>query len=125
MAAKTGNCPAQYYFMLGAIDINAYDATAPFITDGLAGALNTSMSNSGPYQIQAFLNGSNGDAKFSIEQSSNGLNWDTVIDGVDLIIPSNDSVTYEDITFTGAFIRVVYDNDLNTSGDVTFILTQK
>lgn len=125
MAAKTGSCSSQFYPSVGNDDINGYDATAPFITDGLAAPLNTSMNNSGPYQIQAFLNGSNGDAKFSIEQSSNGLNWDTVIDGVDLIIPSNDSVTYEDITFTGAFIRVVYDNDLNTSGDVTFILTQK
>ena len=125
MAAKTGSCSSQFYLMIGSVDVVNYDATAPFITDGLAADGNTQMSNSGPYQIQAFLNGSNGDAKFSIEQSSNGLNWDTVIDGVDLIIPSNDSVTYEDITFTGAFIRVVYDNDLNTSGDVTFVLTQK
>jgi len=125
MAGKTGNCPNQYFLSVGPDNVDGYDATAPFITDGLAAEGNTEMSNSGPYQIQAFLVGSNGDAKFSIEQSSDGLNWDTVIDGIDLIIPSNDSVTYEDIVFTGAFIRVNYDNDLNTAGTVTFILTQK
>lgn len=125
MASKIGNCPIQFFPMLGPDNIDGYDATAPFITDGLASEGNTEMSSGGPYQVQAFLEGSNGNAKFTIEQSSDGLNWDTVIDGIDLIIPSNDSITYEDIVFTGAFIRINYNNDLNTSGTVTFILTQK
>jgi len=124
MGATTGSCKTQFFLQVGPDNVENYDATAPFTTDGISKEGNASVSKSGPYQIQAILTGSDGPAKFTVQQSSNGVNWDTVIDGADIVIPSNDSHTFEDTVFTGAYLRVLYDNDANTSGTVTFILTQ-
>lgn len=124
-AIKNNICVDQYYPMVGAVDVLSYDASSAFVTDGLHSEGNAIMLHSGEWQVQASLLGSNADALLTIQQSADGNNWDNVVDGANIVIPSGGSVTFEDVVFTGVYIRFVYDNDTNTSGNVTLILTQK
>lgn len=109
----------QWFLEVSNVNVDGtFTAVNNFNTDALQ------VSHEGVWQLQTALSGTDGDCTITIEQSADGTNWDSIVNGVNVVVPSNDSVTLEGLFFSGRFMRVVFGTG-STTGTVSMILTQK
>jgi len=121
MSGIVTGCGSIRQWFLEVLGVNvdgSFSAVNNFNTDALP------ISHEGVWQLQTVLSGSNGNCTITIQQSADGTNWDSIVNGVNVIVPSNDSVTLEGLFFSGRFMRVVFTSG-STAGTVSMILTQK
>ena len=108
----------QFYFL--------DDATGDPI-DGTfaAGSFTTEVietNHDGNFQIQVGAsNGARG--RITLQQSADLIFWDDLPNASSVLVPTNDSVTFEDFFLTGRYLRAVYSE--TSSGNLSMILTQK
>ena len=109
----------QWYLEVGQVNVDGtFAANAPFTTDSFE------INHDSVWQVQLGLNGTDADGIVTLEQSADGTFWDSLPNAVAVVIPSNDSVTFEDSFFSGRYFRVVYGGG-PTTGTISIILTEK
>ena len=110
----------QYYFEEGGVNIDGtFSITANVQTDSVE------VDHSKTFQIQLCLFDSDGDCTVTIQQSSDNQMWDDLMNASGIIIPQNDSVTFEDHYFSGRYLRLKVDLGTLTVGKLKTILTEK
>ena len=117
----TTNCNhlKQFYQQVAGVDVDGtFPATAPFTTDSFE------INHDSIWQVQIGLTGTDVDAVVTLEQSADGIFWDSLQNAVAVDVPSNDSVTFEDSFFSGRYFRLVYGGG-PTTGIISIILTEK
>ena len=121
MSGIPTNCNNLKQFYLEVADVNidgTFPATAPFTTDAIE------INHDTVWQVQIGLTGTDAPATVTLEQSADGVFWDTLPNAVAVVVPSNGSVTFEDAYFSGRYFRVVYAGG-PTTGTISIILTEK
>ena len=114
----TGNQNVKQYFLnIANAPINNIPANVSFTSDV------AEISTAKVWQIQSFLIGSDSSAKITIQQSSNGVNWDDLPNATDIVVPQNDSVTIQGSYFSGRYMRVIYNHETISIGSFSTILT--
>jgi len=116
----TTNCSTlnQFYFLDDATgeEIDGTFAAGSFITEEIE------TNHDGNFQIQIGASaGASGE--ITLQQSADLIFWDDLPNSTDVIVPVDDSVTFEDFFLTGRYLRAVYTE--TTAGNIKMILTQK
>lgn len=121
MSGIVTNCNnlKQWYLEVLTVNVDGtFSATAPFTTDAFE------INHDKVWQVQIGLSGTDADGVVTLEQSADGTFWDSLPNAVAVVVPSNDSVTFEDHFFSGRYFRVVYGGG-PTTGTISIILTEK
>jgi len=80
------------------------------------------VTHGGTFQVQ--IGASNGaSGTVTLQQSADNVFWDDLADSTDVVVPLNDSHTFERHYFSGRYIRAVYTE--TTAGNISLILTNK
>jgi len=77
------------------------------------------------WSLQTSLSGTDNSAIINVEVSNDGNNWDTIPNGENIIVASNDSQTVFDSFFPFKFLRVSYDGSTITTGKVKISIILK
>ena len=121
MGVISTNCNnlKQWYLEVLTVSVDGtFSATTPFTTDAIE------INHDTVWQVQIGLSGTDADGVVTLEQSADGTFWDSLPNAVAVVVPSNDSVTFEDHFFSGRYFRVVYGGG-PTTGTISIILTEK
>ena len=108
----------QFYFLDDATGdpIDGTFAAGSFITEEIE------TNHDGNFQIQIGASaGASGE--ITLQQSADLIFWDDLPNSTAVLVPVDDSVTFEDFFLTGRYLRAVYTE--TTAGNISMILTQK
>ena len=83
------------------------------------------ISNQYSWALQTSLSGTDNDATINIEASNDASNWDTLPNGENIPVPSNDSYSLFDQFYPFKYLRAVYNHGSITAGKVKMFLILK
>lgn len=95
------------------------DANTSFTTDPFE------ISNQYSWALQTSLSGTDDYATINIEASNDASNWDTLPNGENIPVLSDDSYTLFDQFFPFKYLRIVYNHGAITEGKVKMFLILK
>ena len=108
----------QFYFLDDSTG-NPIDGTfsaGSFITEEVE------TNHDGNFQVQIGAS-SGASGEITLQQSADLIFWDDLPNSTSVLVPVDDSVTFEDFFLTGRYLRAVYTE--TTAGNISMILTQK